>query len=199
MSAFDLAFHVVPDTQIPVDHAYFLYGAISRLIPEVHSENGIAIHPLRGLQIGNRKMALQPSSRLTFRLEAERIPAVLGLSGKKLRIGGEANITVGVPEIRALVPATVLRSRLCTIKGFQEPVVFAEAVRRQLDSLGISPEVSVEVGKRRTLRIKDKEIVGFEVILGALNAEESIKVQEAGVGGRRHLGCGIFVPVGGDV
>jgi CRISPR-associated protein Cas6 len=197
MTTLDLAFQVLGGTPVPVDHSYLLYSAISRLVPEVHSENGVAIHPLRGVQVGNRSMTLQPWSRLTLRLEAERIPSVLALSGKKLRIGGEANITVGVPEIRGLVPATMLRSRIVTIKGFQEPGPFAEGVRRQLDALGLSREVRLDVGKRRTVRIKDKEIVGFEVILSILNGEESIKVQEAGVGGRRHLGCGIFVPVGG--
>jgi len=30
--------------------------------------------------------------------------------------------------------------------------------------------------------------------VNGLTAEESIKLQEIGLGGRRHMGCGIFVP-----
>jgi CRISPR-associated protein Cas6 len=52
------------------------------------------------------------------------------------------------------------------------------------------------LGKRRTLRIKDKEVVGYEVLVEALTAEESLNLQEHGLGGRRHMGCGIFSSVG---
>lgn len=195
MSTLDVAFNIQSQTPIPVDHAYFLYGAISRELPTVHTENGIAVHPLRGRQIGQRLMTLQPWSRLVLRLQANDIPHVLKLAGKKLRIGGDAAITVGVPEVHPLVPATILRSRITTIKGFFEPEPFREAVRRQLDSLEISPEVQIEIGKRRTLRIKEREIIGFETILSNLNADESLKILEQGLGGRRHMGCGVFVAV----
>jgi CRISPR-associated protein Cas6 len=51
------------------------------------------------------------------------------------------------------------------------------------------------LGKRRTLRIKDKEVVGYEVVVEGLTAAESITLQETGLGGRRHMGCGIFSPL----
>jgi CRISPR-associated protein Cas6 len=50
-------------------------------------------------------------------------------------------------------------------------------------------------GKRRTLRIKDKEVVGYEVKLEGLTVAESLNIQEQGLGGRRHMGCGVFVPM----
>ena len=64
----------------------------------------------------------------------------------------------------------------------------------KLAELGISAEAVLSLGKRRTLRIKDKEVVGYEVLVETLTAEESICLQEAGLGGRRHMGCGVFVP-----
>ena len=42
---------------------------------------------------------------------------------------------------------------------------FAQAVRRQLDAMEISERVILTIGKRRTIKIRDKEVVGFEVIL----------------------------------
>ena len=75
-----------------------------------------------------------------------------------------------------------------------EPDEFAEAVRRQLTALEISDGCVLTVAKRRTLKIKDKEVVGFEVILEGLLADESIAIQEAGLGGRSKMGCGVFVP-----
>jgi CRISPR-associated protein Cas6 len=84
---------------------------------------------------------------------------------------------------------------MVTIKGFFDPVPFQTALRRQLDQLNISDQIQVTLGRRRTLRIKDKEVVGHEVLLEGLTAEESLAVQETGLGGRRHMGCGVFVPI----
>jgi CRISPR-associated protein Cas6 len=195
MSTVDLAFALVGTKPIPADHGYLLYASLSRLVPAVHSENGIAVHPIRGRQIGDRLMSLEPWSRLTLRAVDSRIGELIQIAGKALNVGGQT-VRVGVPSVFPLRPASALRSRLVTIKGFTEPESFQEAVRRQLDALGAEKEVIVTIGKRRTLRIRDKEIVGFEVLLEGLSAEESLKVQKMGLGGRRHMGCGIFAPPG---
>lgn len=47
------------------------------------------------------------------------------------------------------------------------------------------------------MRIKDKMVVGFQVEVTQLTGEESITLQEQGIGGRRRMGCGIFVPLRG--
>jgi len=190
----DLAFHCLSAETLAADHAYALYGAISRILPAFHGANGYALHPIRGRQVGSRRMTLTPASRLTLRLPADRIGEALPLAGKTLRIG-DATVQVGVPEVRPLIPAPALRSRLVTIKGFFEPDPFQAAVRRQLksDTLAVSETATITIVRKRTLRIKDREIIGFETILEGLTAEESLRVQEFGVGGRRHLGCGVFV------
>jgi CRISPR-associated protein Cas6 len=61
--------------------------------------------------------------------------------------------------------------------------------------LQVSSEAILTLGKRRTLRIREKEVVGHEVVIEGLTSEESLSVQERGLGGRRHMGCGIFVPL----
>jgi CRISPR/Cas system CSM-associated protein Csm4 (group 5 of RAMP superfamily) len=43
--------------------------------------------------------------------------------------------------------------------------------------------------------VKDKQIVGFEVTAVDVDATGSLRLQEHGIGGRRHMGCGVFVPV----
>jgi CRISPR-associated protein Cas6 len=52
-------------------------------------------------------------------------------------------------------------------------------------------------GRRRVVRIKDKTVVGYGVHVAGLNAAESLCLQEHGLGGRRKMGCGVFVPVRG--
>lgn len=197
----DLSFSLVGNKSVAADHGYVLYGAISRLLPAAHQENGVAVHPIRGRQVGNRQLALMPWSALTLRVPDGQIASMLPLAGKALRLG-DASVRVGVPTVKALVPTTALRSRLVVIKVAHikpESVTaeqFAGAARRQLDELGVSAEAIVTVGKRRTLRVKQRELVGYEVVVEDLSAEESISLQEQGLGGKRHMGCGVFVPAG---
>src|SRR5439155_1578765 len=56
--------------------------------------------------------------------------------------------------------------------------------------IGVQAELAV--GERRTLRVKDKQVVGFELAATGLSTEDSLRLQETGIGGRRHMGCGIF-------
>jgi CRISPR-associated protein Cas6 len=116
----------------------------------------------------------------------------LKLSGKKLEIDSYS-FRVGVPEVRMLRPRASLYSRLVTIKGFMESAALLESAKRQLQKLGVSAEI--QLGERRTLRVKDKQVVGFEVAASELDAEDSLRIQESGLGGRRHMGCGVFVPL----
>jgi len=197
----DLSFSLIGTNSIAADHGYALYGAISRLLPHVHAENGVGIHPIRGRQVGNRQLMLMPWSTVTLRVSEDQIGSMLTLAGKSLRLGN-ANVRVGVPSVHAIIPATSLRSRLVVIKvaNIRPDSVtseqFAEAVRRQLGELGLSNEAIITIGKRRTLRLKQREIVGYEVLVEGLIAEESITLQEQGLGGKRHMGCGVFVPAG---
>ena len=206
----DLSFRI-HGKLLPADHGYHLFSAISKIIPDLHGDEEIGLHPISGKIADNRCLALTPRSSLTFRIEASRIKQILPLAGKKLRLG-EHEVQVGVPNTRALKPYDRLYSRLVVIKGFMEPETFLEAARRQLDALIVKGTPTLvdqaEIMKhsegqrsgshspflRRTIRIRDKEIVGFALRVGGLTPDESIRLQEKGLGGRRRFGCGIFIP-----
>jgi len=197
----DLGFSIVCPHALPADHGYLLYSAMSRVLPESHQADGYGIHPIRGRQLGGRTLQLTEHSRLVIRTDAEQIARFLPLAGKSLRLL-DRSLRIGVPQIFSLIPATALRSRLVTIKlpetayqkGEAAQESFLAAIGRQLAALGISVQPKCSLGKRRTLRIKDKEVVGYEVVIESLTAEESLALQEHGLGGRRHMGCGIFTP-----
>jgi CRISPR-associated protein Cas6 len=213
MPKVDLSFPLLGQP-IPADHGYLVYSAVSRLLPAAHppvrqafqpddpQADGYGIHPIRGRQLGGRTLQLAEHSRLVIRTDAEHIARFLPLAGKQLRLLDRA-LRIGVPQVRSLVPAPALRSRLVTIKlpdvaaqaADAAAGTFRAAALRKLGDLGVSTEAVLTLGKRRTLRIKDKEVVGYEVVVEALTAEESIRLQEAGLGGRRHMGCGVFVAI----
>jgi CRISPR-associated protein Cas6 len=185
----DLAFRL-NGSKVPVDHGYALYSALSRILPEIHEMKDVGVHPIRGTYSGNGELMLRDSSRLVLRVGSERIGEFLKLAGKRLDIDG-CNLSVGIPEVWLLRPRGSLYSRLVTIKGFMEPTAFLASAKRQLEKLGV--EAEIHVGERRAFRVKEKHVVGFEVAASELDGDHSLRLQEIGLGGRRHMGCGIFV------
>lgn len=201
MKVIDLSFQLT-GADIPTDHSYSLYAALSRIMDDGHRTNSFGIHPIRGAASGKGKLRLTNRSRLTIRTPVDSIGTFLPLSGQILDIDG-CRLQVGVPQVLSLKPTAALRARIVTIRGFMEPEGFLAAVRRQLDKLGISPKVQLSIPirsrnkepKRRVVRIKKQVIVGFALQVDGLMAEESLDLQENGIGGRRHMGCGLFVPL----
>ena len=192
MPSIDLAFRLT-GSSVPVDHGYTLYAALSRILPELHAAKDIGVQPIRGVYSGNGTLHLADFSRLILRLPDEQIQAYLKLAGKKLAVDDHP-LSVGVPEVRTLRPVVRLRARLVTIKGFLQEDEFLAAAKRQLEQLGVSGQA--HIGTRRTFRVRDKQVVGFEMGVTQLTAEESLTLQERGLGGRRKMGCGVFVPWG---
>jgi CRISPR-associated protein Cas6 len=186
---------------IPIDHGYALFSALSRCVPAVHRADDWGVHPVRGDYQNPGVLALTKHSRVKIRLPSTAISQILGLTGQTIDIDGNS-CAAGVPTILPLIPAPYLKSRLVTFKNAGTEEDAARAVRRalaelsQLGDLG-QPVDSVEVliGPRRVLRIKDKFIYGHAVALTGLDAPASIAVQSRGLGGRRHMGAGIFVPL----
>ena len=192
MPSIDLAFRLT-GSAVPVDHGYALYAALSRILSDLHAAKGIGVQPIRGIYSGNGTLHLADFSRLILRLPDEQIRAYLKLAGKRLELD-EYRLSVGVPEVRTLRPVVRLRARLVTIKGFLKEDEFLAAAERQLEQLGIKGQA--HLGARRTFRVRDKQVVGFEMGVTQLTAEESLTLQERGLGGRRKMGCGVFVPWG---
>jgi CRISPR-associated protein Cas6 len=185
---------------LPLDHGYALFGALSRLLPDLRTRRTWGIHPVFGSRSGPGTLELNERSSLKVRLPAVDIPAVLPLLGAELDVDGH-RVVLGPPRIMPLVTAAALHARLVTIKGFhEEPAAFEAALRRQiaaLEGLGQPPaSVEVAVGSRRVMRAGDHTIVGFAVGLDGLHADASLAIQQKGLGGRRHMGAGLFVPFG---
>lgn len=179
-------------TTLPSDQGYALYGAISRLIPEAHEADWLALETIPGVARGDGATQLDREASLKIRLPQDRVPLMLKLAGKRLELDGHA-IRLGTPQIFLLKPSPQLYARIVTIKGFTEPEAFLDAVCRKLDELGVTGEPTV--GPRRVVKVGNHTIVGFALTVHDLSDEGSIILQERGIGGRRRMGCGFFNPI----
>lgn len=218
----DYVFPASSQELIPADHAYALYGALCKILPYLHrplSQEDVLSHwqsvgilPINGIAGGHRAVRLTHRSVLTIRAAADLYRDLLRLAGARLDLGS-ARVALGIPRLRPLSPAPKLISRLVIIKGFLDEATFLEAARRQLRALGVQADVelvhrrgtrSVE-GRtgarpaspyvRRTVRIRNREVVGYALRVENLDPPGSLLLQTRGIGGRRKLGCGIFLPL----
>ena len=193
----ELSFGIQGET-LPADHGYGLYSAIAHLCPAVHEQDGVSISTIPGEPDRQGKIYLSKGSQLNIRLpyEADKIAMILPLAGQKLKIGSH-EIQLSIPQIFPLRAFEKLRSRIVTIKKFQDAEPFLEAVKRQMDALEIEGNVFIPMDAegqplRKAIKIRKYSVVGFSLVVTDLNDEDSIKLQAYGLGGKRRMGCGVF-------
>ena len=204
----DLLFRVI-GTEVPADHGYALFGAISRILESdgdrwLHGNAAVGLHTIRGVPGAPGRYLLGEGARFGLRLPPELVARSLALAGRSVELDG-CRLRVGVAHTRALMPATTLRSRVVTTRNGLDPARFDSEIARQAAALDIHGRIfrvprrdeRGSAGRdpsRRVVRIRDKRVVGYSLLATELTAEESIRLQEHGLGGRRRMGCGVFVP-----
>lgn len=202
--------------QLPADHGYLLYSAISKSTSSLHGIDWLAIELISGFPSGRGLIALpEREAILRLRIPADHYRDVLPLAGKRLDIGGH-QIRLGLPVARPLEPAPSLYARVVTIKKFTEPEPFIDAVKRKLDSFGVKGRVELprdeqDRYRRRVVTIHGKSVIGFSLAVHELNDGDSLLLQAGAVKvvdgagttqlhsifSRRTMGCGFFNPVSG--
>ncbi|MCT7966016.1 type I-MYXAN CRISPR-associated protein Cas6/Cmx6 [Laspinema sp. D1] len=182
----------------PSDSNYGFYSALIHQIPELRQLDHWGLLTTPGIPEQRGKILLTERSHFRIRVPASHIPLVYQLAGQTLHIG-KHEIRVGIPTISMLQAASALKARIVTIKNGMEVDSFLNAARRQMEALGVKGELSVPTDKdgtpsRKTIKIKRFTIVGFTTLVTGLSDEDSLILQEEGIGGRRHMGCGYFLP-----
>jgi CRISPR-associated protein Cas6 len=173
------------------DHACALSMAVRRILPWFDEEPEAGILPLSGLAKGNGVRFVGRRSRLALRLPIRRVASADFLVGARLDLDGTA-LMVGTRSVRPLFPARgVVYSHFVSVDADDE-IEFLECCKSLLAARGLKPQLIT--GKARELRTAEGVVRGFSLMLHGLGAADSLAVQEAGLGGHRALGCGLFVP-----
>jgi CRISPR-associated protein Cas6 len=198
----EVAFPVTGEL-IPTDHAYLLYSALTRCVHTFHDAKGhVRFAPINGDRGEKGKIRIMSRSRLRVRLPAEQISVILPLAGRILEIG-EHSIILRPPVVVPIVPTSILLAKIVTFKNSKTPERFLAVARQRLDEIDVAGEPGIpliqggkRVGepRRQILRVKGRKIVGYPLQITGLTADESLRLQEEGLGGRRRIGCGFFIP-----
>lgn len=204
---------VVPDTVmevvfavrdcqcLPAEHAYALSGALHEALPWLAEEERVGIHPIYGAESGNgwqrpedpdAPIYLSRRQKMTLRVPKERVEDVKDLSGQTLEIDSYS-LTVGEARTRLLSDLPTLFARnVATEPGLGEDEFLARVAEelRELDIRVKKMMASIE----RDIRTPDGPLHTRGLMLADLKPEDSVRLQEEGLGPHRKLGCGLFVP-----
>lgn len=186
----------VRGVELPADHGYLLFSALCEAIPRLSHEPGWALLPVDGKAEGDRGIRLGPGSMVQLRLPARELGEALALTGRDLAVGAE-RLHLGMARIRPLSPSARLRSAAVTIPGCTG-ASFHAALRRELAALPLQQDVStiaIHVGEEKLLRARVRTVVAHAVELRGLRPHASLCIQAHGLGARRHMGAGVFLPV----
>lgn len=198
----DLIFNI-DCRQLPVDHAYALGAALEELAPWLEDEPKAAVHTIHvaGSQNGwerpehGRDQLLLPSRRtkLAVRIPREREQALQdALQGTKVQLDGYP-LVIGQSKRRLLSRETTLLARhVATVEDLSENQFLswaaAEFKRRNINLR------KAMCGKQASLFTPNGDLFTRSLMLAGLTPEESLQLQQYGLGPNRLMGCGIFLP-----
>jgi CRISPR-associated protein Cas6 len=197
----DVSFRIGCRT-LPLDHAHALSEAILVKLPWLRDEDRAGIHVIHGAASGNGWMRPEDSeqsilhlsrrARLTLRVPAHRIDDAAALSGAMLDVAGHA-LEVQTPSVRSLNPIDTLFARYVVAATEQDEMLFVEYVAAELARIGVRVR-KLLCGIPHVIATPNENIFTRSVMVAGLNPEESLKLQQQGLGPGRTIGCGLFIP-----
>ena len=189
----DLGFPIVRGRTLEVDHGHALLLALLGACPGLERIPGLGVHAVRGIPAEQKgELALSADSQVRLRIPAGSATLLRTLTGAELEVGGRA-ITLGEPQSQALTPVSALWARTVTIHFRAAGVAQAQA-QLALRFAREFPWGCFRILRPRTIRFEGRQILGFEMSVRGLAPQASLLLQGQGFGGRRILGCGLFVP-----
>ncbi len=197
----DLCFKIESKT-LPLDHAWSLSTALTEAVPWLKKTEFTAIHLIHGAESGNGWMRpdntekellhLSRRARFTLRLHQDNLALADELIGLKLDIKGHP-LTLKSHKLQLLVPQTTIFSRYIVSRDGLSEDNFLHEIAPAIEALGINIKKMMG-GLPHTFNTPQGIISTRSLMLSDLEKEESIRLQQYGLGNLQLLGMGIFLP-----
>jgi CRISPR-associated protein Cas6 len=196
---FDLVFRL-RGSKLEIDHAYQLAEALKAQL-KADTFARIGVHGVRMAGSGNgwnrpqqsdTEMPLSRRARLAIRLHREDYEELAGISDQVLQLG-RVQLEVGASSIRKLSSMASLHARAVCCDPDQSEPDFLAQVATELRELGIVVTRMI-CGRSGQIRSKQELLFTRALLVADLKPEESVCLQQRGLGDAQLLGCGLFVP-----
>jgi CRISPR-associated protein Cas6 len=203
-SVVDVLFNIAC-RELPVDHIYHLSQAIRQALPGHDAHTGLGIHPihLAGSQNGwerpdeslGQNLILSKRTKLVLRLRKEHQQDIINkLNNTKLDING-FELTIGKAKIKKLSKDSTIFSRsiVCNEQETEDEMQFLKRMQLELAGMGIVIKKAL-CGKTSQFKTPEGPVLTRSLMLADLSPENSVKLQQSGIGPMRDMGCGLFIP-----
>lgn len=197
----DLAFKISCKC-LPLEHSNALSKALLQQLPWLAEEQSAGIHLIHGAESGNgwirpedtanELLYLSKRTRMTLRLPQERVEQAKELTGVSLDIAGHS-LEVGDASVKLLSTSSTIFSRYVVSSENEPEDQFLKRVYTDLKKMGVDIN-KILCGKSHALNTEEGSLFTRSVMLAELGQEDSVKVQQQGLGPHRILGCGLFIP-----
>lgn len=200
----DLVF-AIECRQLSVDHAHALGKALLDAMPALGEDQRCAVHNihLAGSQNGwerpdpalGQKLIPSKRTKLTIRVPRElRQAAEDILSGAILDIDGDP-LKLGKAKQKKLSKQGTIFARYVVLEPGEEEDenAFLMRIAKDLQARGIRVKKAL-CGMTVPLDTPDGPLHTRSIMLADLAPEESVLLQQEGIGSHRHMGCGILIP-----
>lgn len=183
------------------DNVWGLSLAIREILPWLADEPHAGIHQIHGGESMNgwnrpeeadSLIHLSKRTKLILRIPGLLVEEALELEGKTLDVDGKT-LKVGKSSVKSLSLYEVQYSRYIITRPDVNEEEFLQDAVAELSKLSIPPRKLLS-GKARTFKTPDGDIMTHSLMVADLGPMEAIRLQEAGIGEGRLLGCGLFVP-----
>lgn len=177
------------DAWIPKDSGYPLFGALCHKHPWLHHRPDLQIAPIRGTRIeeSNKHFICDKNTKLHIRGLSSEEAFKLALTPIEI---GHKNVLVGSCTEVETKPSPILVSKLVVFPGRHSPGEFKETFMEHSKLA----DYKIEIRKIGFSRVSAQIWAGYTVVLSALTDDESMRIQNTGVGKNTSMGCGVFYP-----
>lgn len=187
---------------LPVDHIFELSKAVQTILPWLMDEPEAGLHTINVATSGNgwirpedpnALLHLSKRTRLELRVPAHRVKDAKALEGATLEVAGNV-LEIKKATERSLSTLTTLFSRaLATDQDIAGEEQLLDWIYVQLKALDIKPR-KMMCGTEHFIEMPGANIRTRSLMIAGLEVEESLRLQQKGLGPYRHLGCGLFIP-----
>ena len=186
---------------LPVDHAWALSQAVCAALPWLALEPAAGVHPIHVAESGNGwkrpenagdLLCLSRRTKLVVRVPRQRVDAARELVGLKLDVAGHA-LRVDKASLRPLSALTTIFSRYVVSADGLDETAFLQRALRDFEALGVRPKKML-CGLEKIIATPEQPVHTRSLMLAGLTQRESVTLQQRGLGTRRLLGCGLFIP-----
>ncbi|MCB1725107.1 MAG: type I-MYXAN CRISPR-associated protein Cas6/Cmx6 [Gammaproteobacteria bacterium] len=191
--------------ELPVDHAHDLAAAIRTHVPKAADDARFGVHNihLAGSQNGwerpdpklGQRLILSRRTKLTIRVAKEHSEDVQqALLDAELDVAG-CRMKVGRAKSKKLSNQGTIFSRYVVLEDGEadDENAFLRRIVAHLAANGIQIKKAL-CGRTAEIEGPDGTLQTRSIMLAGLRPEESIRIQQEGIGPLRGMGCGIFIP-----